>query len=219
MPTRSLLAASVALAVAGAPLVAQVVARPAPRVGIMAGVNIARLSGDDDEGVDNRTAFVGGVTLTLPFTPTVSFQPELLFAQKGAKVSESGFSAEVTLNYLEVPLLLRFDVPTTGASVFPHVYAGPALGLKLSCDFEVSGGGVNASQSCASLADEDGEDVKSFDAGVVLGGGLGFDLGGRRLNIGARYNFGVYNIAPDGGGDTKNRAITIYGSLEFPMGR
>jgi len=223
MPPRFLLAASaalVALVAAGAPLAGQSVARPAPRFGLMAGVSIASLSGDDTEDLDSRTGFVAGGTLTLPLTALVSFQPELLYAQKGAKASESGFSATIKLDYIEVPLLLRVDVPTTGSTVRPHFYAGPAVAFKARCDLEASGSGIDASQSCSdAAAEDDGEDVKSVDAGLVLGGGLGFDLGRQRLNVGARYNLGLLNIAPEGQATTRTRALTIYGSLDFPIGR
>jgi hypothetical protein len=92
------------------------------------------------------------------------------------------------------------------------------VAFKATCDIDVSGGGVSASESCADLADEEGGgNVKSVDAGLVLGGGLGFDLGRQRLTVGARYNLGLLNIAEDG--DVRTRTITIYGSLDFPFGR
>ena len=214
---RTLLAATVTLS---APLGAQptAAARPAPRFGVLAGASIATLAGDPVEEWDSRTGFVAGGTLTLPLTSVVSFQPEVLFAQKGARISEGGFTATFKLDYVEVPLLLRVDVPTTGGMLRPHLLAGPALAFRASCDVEASGGGVSASRPCRDIAHEEGEDdLRSFDAGLLLGGALGFDFGGRRLNVGARYTLGLTKLVS--GDDVRNRAITLYGSLDFPMGR
>ncbi len=51
----------------------------------------------------------------------------------------------------------------------------------------------------------------------VAGGQLGFDLGGQRVAVGARYTLGFTKLSPDA--DTKNRAFAVYGSVEFPFGR
>ncbi|GLC24485.1 porin family protein [Roseisolibacter agri] len=219
MRVRTLLAATVTLsATLVAPIAAQPVARPAPRLGVLAGASIATLSGDPVDEWGNRTGFVAGAALTVPLTSVVSFQPEVLFAQKGAALSEDGFTATFKLDYVEVPLLLRVDMPTTGSAVRPHLFAGPALAFKASCDVEASGQGVSASRPCRDIAnEEDEEDLKSFDAGLMLGGALGFDIGRQRLNVGARYTLGLTKLVS--ADDVRNRAITLYGSLDFPLGR
>lgn len=222
MRVRTLLAAVVTLPAILAAQPAQSPAlspalRPAPRFGVLAGASIATLAGDPVEEWDSRTGFVAGATLTLPLTSVVAFQPEVLFAQKGARISEDGFTATFKLAYVEVPLLLRVDVPTTGA-VRPHLFAGPALAFKASCDVEASGAGVSASRPCRDIAnEEEGDDLRSFDAGLMLGGALGVDFGARRLNVGARYTLGLTKLVAED--DVKNRAITVYGSLDFPMRR
>ena len=218
MRVRALLATAAALATSGAPLAAQSPLRPAPRLGVLAGASVATLVGDPVEEWGSRTGFVVGGTLTLPLTSVVSFQPEVLLAQKGARLSEDGLTATFKLAYVEVPLLLRVDVPTTGGAVRPHLYVGPALAFKASCEVEASGEGVSATRSCRDIADDEGdEDLKSFDAGLTFGGALGFALGRQRLNVGARYTLGLTTLVSDD--DVKNRALTIYGSVDFPIGR
>jgi hypothetical protein len=184
---------------------------PPRRFGVTAGLNSSTLAGDDDLYTSRRTAFIGGAFMVIPTTPTFSVQPELLFAMKGAKASEQGFTATLKLTYIEIPVLGRFDIPASGG-VKPFVYAGPAISFNLSCSSAVSGPGIDASGECE---DEDtGESVKKIDYSGVIGGGLAFDVSGRTFTIGARYTHGFASLADEGA--IKNRTISVLASLEFP---
>src|SRR5690348_6452332 len=105
---------------------------PLPRFGVRAGINIAKVSGDSVEGAKNKTAFVGGVVVSLPLSKDFAFQPELVYSMKGAKFSEQGVDGEFKLNYVELPVLLRYDIPVVGATK-PFLLAGPSLGFQTSC--------------------------------------------------------------------------------------
>jgi hypothetical protein len=75
----------------------------APEIGLEAGFNLANLNGPNVNDVfASRLGFVGGGFLNLPFGPTLSFQPELLYEQKGGMVNGNSYR----LGYMEVPLLL-----------------------------------------------------------------------------------------------------------------
>src|SRR5215510_2064242 len=118
----------------------QLEARPL-RFGVTGGMNIAKLTGADGGIVENRTGFVLGGLMVIPIARNVAFQPEILFATKGADAGDSlsslGFSGGMKLQYVEVPAVLRFDVPTSG-KIKPFAYAGPAFSLKTGCAFEES---------------------------------------------------------------------------------
>lgn len=207
------LGCALALGLSGAAAAAGAQTAPAAptRLGLLAGVNFARVAGNDTEDdVGTRTGFVGGAYLTLGLTPTVSFRPELLYSMKGAKAT--GVDAgEVKLDYLLLPVLLQVDVPTTSA-VRPHFYAGPTLGYRVGCTLTAEGATID----CDELDEfEDAAAFKRFDLGVMLGGGLGFAVGGRTATIGARYDFGLSKIATDA--DVMNRVLSVYASVEFPM--
>ena len=195
---------------------------PAPRVGILAGLSSATIGFEDSEendGVDRRNGLVGGVYVALPFARYLAFRPELLYVQKGASGGDSDDRSTLKLDYVEVPVLLEVTVPTAGR-VRPQLYAGPALAFKARCQVAFEGDGVSASTGCSRVADEFGEDnfdVKSFDLGGVVGGALAFDVGGRAVTVGARYTHGFTQLIDDGG--ARNRAIGVYGSIEFPFGR
>jgi Outer membrane protein beta-barrel domain len=187
----------------------------APRLGLVAGLNVARLSGSDLQGTQNKTGFGGGVYVAIPVTPSFEIQPELLYTAKGVKASDAGVDAALRLNYVEIPVLARWNF--TASSVTPHLYAGPAIAFKTGCTFTASAQGTSISTNCADFQSDQGDPVTfaAVDFGVVAGGGLSFDLGGRHATVGARYNVGLKNIVSSG--DAKNRTLSFLASFEVPL--
>ena len=116
----------------------------------------------------------------------------------GAEVHAHDALTDVTLTYLEIPVLARYALPYgTGDSTF-HVYAGPTFGVKLSDKQEINGD---------ELDDDEAQDFKGADVGLAFGGGVSFD----RWVIDLRYTLGLTNINDFDGDDlpVKNRAFTI----------
>lgn len=209
----------VSLLVAGASSVAaQSVAVPSPRFGIIGGLNSTTIAGDDNGSTSRRTTPTLGVTVVAPFGSGWSFQPELVYSMKGAQSSdqESGQTIQGTfkLAYLEMPLLLRYDIPVSGG-VRPFLLGGPAFALKSSCDVEITFGGQTTKDSCDSFVQAGAQEVKSLDVGAMVGGGLMFDVGKQVFSIGVRYNAGLTNLSSDG--NNKNRALSVVATFEWPV--
>ena len=80
-------------AVAWTPSLSQSSPQSTPRFGIIAGANLATLSGNLFPKASNRTGFAGGVMAVLPVSPSFAIQPELVFTMKGANSDSGGFSA------------------------------------------------------------------------------------------------------------------------------
>ena len=200
-----------ALALCARAALAQAPAGPT-RVEIMAGVNLAKLSGSD--GADNRVGLVAGVGLVKPLAPNWSFQPELTYAMKGAKGADETGSVTLKLDYLEMPLLFRYDMMTAGG-VYPFIHAGPALALNLSCNFEGTDGTITVSGSCSDTPGA--EDVKTFDLGAMFGGGIAFRQMNRTFTVGVRYNLGLLEVSD--GSDAKNRVLSFVGTFDWPWGK
>jgi hypothetical protein len=84
-----------------------------PRVefGIRAGLNLASVNGDDvsfdNVSPENRVAVSGGLFAGIRVTPSFLIQPEVLYTQKGARYEAAGEEAELRLDYVEVPVLLK----------------------------------------------------------------------------------------------------------------
>lgn len=179
-------------------------------LGIRGGVNIATLN---EDGADNRTGVNLGVAVDVPLSESLGLQFGGFYSQKGAQDEVGGATATIALDYIEIPALLRYDLPASGgASV--HFLLGPAVAFEASCNAEAADASASVSFDC----DEAGIDSKSIDFGAM--GGLGLDIGiseSLRLTVEGLYNLGLISI-DDAGGDTKNRAFTIRAGVGFPLG-
>jgi hypothetical protein len=175
-------------------------------VGVKVGVNFATFDFDEEasglERLGNKTGLMAGVFMTRHLQDNLGLQIEGLISQKGAKFEDNFFNDEeynITVTYLEIPVLLRYNVPFgTGDSTF-HVYGGPAFGIKLADRQELEGD---------ELDEDDEQELKGTDVGLAVGGGVSFD----RWVIDLRYTHGLTNINDDFNSDdfdVKNRAFTI----------
>lgn len=179
--------------------------------GFRAGANYATLSGDGE--VDGRTGLhIGGFAM-LALSPTLDMQIGAVAAQKGARRSEEDESSRFALDYVEVPILVRVEIPTPGP-VSPHVSVGPAVSFEVRCEAEVSVQGLTATVGCGDA----GIDTELVDFGAVAGAGVGLARSAPvNLSLDVLYNLGLRSIIETGGTDVKNRAWSLLVSVGFPM--
>ena len=188
----------------------------AQRIGIIAGGTFSQLHGLDNVTAKSRSGTMFGVSFTLPSGGRTAIQPELLFVNKGSELELPGVGiSDVRLDYLEIPLLLRFDGHITSA-LGPHLYVGPSLAFNVGCNVTVSGSGI---PSTSSNCTRDNFSPKTFDWGAVVGGGVDLNAGGLGITVGARYGIGLANIANDNRGAlnerVRNGTFTVYAGLLF----
>ena len=179
------------------------------RAGIKGGLNVSNLYGDDvnDENARYGVNFVFyGQILS---SDVFAIQPELLFSTKGSKVDYDGLLGDQTikynLSYLDLPVLAVFKL---GESAEIHVgpYVSYLLGANVSTDGDWGSGNEEI----------DRDQLKSFDYG--LSGGFGLNFGA--IQIGARYNYGLAEIADSNTsdlflGDSKNSVAQVYLALNL----
>lgn len=187
----------------------------AQRIGIVAGGTFSQLQGLKDVKTSNRTGTMFGATLTLPVGDKVALQPELLFINKGGAIEDGGRTDDIRLDYLDIPLLLRFD-RSPQAAVNPHLMLGPSIGFNVGCNVSSSGGGIpDLSSDCT----RDNFKPKTLDWGAVLGAGMDLSLGGLGVTGGARYGVGLADISDDDGEALKQRVrngtLTVYAGVLF----
>jgi hypothetical protein len=210
------LAAGLALAIAR-PAAAQI------ELGMRAGASIADL--DLDLGslispdLDSRTGFLAEVFLDFPIGGGLSLEAGAAYVQKGAGASSAQGSAGIELAYLELPLLLKYGFPTSGA-VGVHLQGGPAVAIETSCKLSVEGNGFELSGDCEGGEGDPDEDLltESVDVGILLGGGLSFDLGSASLIVDLFYDLGLRDVAVEADASAKNRAFYITAGVAFPIG-
>lgn len=170
-------------------------------IGVHAGGVASLLRGEDVGITDDTTDRSLGVTVGLywafPLGAGFALRPEVMYAQKGGELSfdetvnGSTVDSELVfdLDYVEVPLVLSYAIPTQSRYV-PMLYAGPYVGLatRREATFEVDEGSVSV----------DADDVfRQFDYGAAFGADLGVRLKKRMATVGVRYELGIADIAED----------------------
>ncbi len=193
------------------------------RLGLMAGVNFGTVGGKGTETVDDvkyRTGFLAGGFGELSLHRNVSLQAEVYYSQKGAKVVDAGTDAIFKIGYVEIPVFFKavFPMENSGkVKVRPHLYAGPAVGFRLSCKIKGEDNNVTVEVNC----DEDPFDVqlKKTDFSVIFGGGV--DIG--PFFVGARYDLGLTDLNDDplatSDDALKTRTISVLAGVSFPLRR
>jgi len=154
--------------------------------GAKAGLNLANVTGDVSDN-SMLTAFHVGVVADFEISDEFSFQPELVYSMQGTKISVLGTDFNVNFNYLNLPLLAKYEV-AEGISVL----AGPQIGFLMT-------------------AENDGTDIKDNYKGVDFG----FDLGAAyELESGMffdlRYNIGLSNMVDDNSNESLKNAVISF---------
>lgn len=157
--------------------------------GIVAGVDFNSISGDDFDGTESRTGFIGGFYYTLPVGASTAIEPEVLYAQKG--INDAGTSLHLDNSYIQIPVLFRYNFNAEGG---PYLLAGPAVGFSVSCNLKDD----TDSASC----DDVGIEPETAFGGVL---GLGFQK--NRFGLEARYDFDFGDAYKDASG--KNSTFEI----------
>lgn len=144
-----------------------------------AGYQLTSEVGDISATSDRKIGFEAGIFGEFPINRLLSIQPEAVFVQKGGEeTSQSLGNSSVTLNYVDVPLLLKINAPVAG-SLQPYIFGGPYAGYLIEA---------------TSDADGENEDVTELLNEIHYGlkVGLGINIGSILLD--ARYDMGLANL-------------------------
>jgi hypothetical protein len=168
------------------------------RVGMKLGYNSSRFTGADlpGKGVDSQSGLALGGYVTYEFTETFSLQQEVLFTLKGSKVNTIG-------NVWLSNIFLYVEMPLLGKATFfpenrlrPNVYAGPAVAAL-----------IGAFNNTGLL-----EDIRSYDLGFVVGGGVEI----WKLSLDLRLTRGLLNFDQSARGiDLKHQTISVMMGYAF----
>lgn len=208
------IAGAVALITAALPAHAQ-------RFGITAGATFSNLRSSEDLDLERRTGTTFGVSLQFPMGSKFALQPEALFLSKGAKlrqpfVGTAGARTNIRLDYLEIPVLLRYDF--SREVIGPHMYIGPSVGFNVGCRLQY-GGGTEEEALGNTDCDRDDFKPKTLDYGLTVGAGVDFNLGPLAATGGLRYGIGLADIRDDNSDEFKSRVnngvLSLYVGLLF----
>ena len=184
------------------------------KIGVKAGLNIASLTFDENElESSQKTGFTAGIMAEIPLAKNFSVQPEVLYSQQGMKfsysdidVANSSYKSTITLNYLNIPVMLKYYV-LKGLSV----QAGPQIGILLKSNNKYQDNFLGYdNHENYNLSDY----TNAFDTSVNLGLGYQFK---DKFYVDLRYNIAysdVFKEANSNGNyvinsDMRNRVFQI----------
>lgn len=157
--------------------------------GFRLGVNGGTVNSDNafyDAG-SMKSGLNVGFNADILLTPTTPlfFETGLMYTEKGGKKSSGGSKMTYSLNYLEVPLVLKYQLKLDN-----NIAVTPFLGGYLACG--VSG---KIKDQNLRLAENSfsSDNFRRFDGGVRLGCGLMLDL----FYVELGYDAGLANISQD----------------------
>lgn len=149
------------------------------KFGIKAGVNLSNIiQGDGDNNFDTevKAGFTGGFTAEVPLIAGLQFTPEVLYSQKGYKLTYDYGTFRQTTNFIDIPILFSLRL----GSAF-NIVAGPQVSFLLSTknSFDDGFGTVEETR----VRDDSDRFKKSLIGGVI---GFRYDVNDR-FDIHARY--------------------------------
>jgi len=175
-----------ALALAASAATAAPASAQSVSYGILAGASFSDMMSTDFSATTS-VGFAGGLYAGIPLKTSLVLEPELLYTNKGANIE--GTSSTVNLNYIEVPVLLRYNFNPDGG---PFAYAGPYVGFNMNCN----------TTTPVATADCSGTSV---NANTVFGGALGIGFQKSAWGFDLRYEYDFSDAVDAGPG--KNSAF------------
>ncbi|QMW01110.1 porin family protein [Spirosoma foliorum] len=172
------------------------------RIGIRGGVTYPVFT-ETVAGVDPEIGFIGGLTFNFG-SGNVSFQPEINYARYANKVTNF-ITYKNAIDYLEVPLFLKFSTGTYAGNRF-FLNVGPYANYALS-----------ASQDGKKQSLDGAKGRFGFGAGAGVGAAIKAGPGHVTIEVRGLYSLGD----TDNGFNTDSKTIFGQGTLGyiFPLGR
>lgn len=142
----------------------------------------------NDSVIESGTSggFTAGLYFTYSLSPKLAVQPELLYVAKGSANANFLYSTGFDCGYLEVPVLLKYNLSDKGR-LKPSLFMGPAVSTLLSAELFSHGFFTNHEYDV-----KDG--MKTLDLSIIVGGEL--ELRSARavkFLVDVRYSLGLMN--------------------------
>ncbi len=205
-----------------------VMAQEKTTFGIKAGVLASEMKGDAVNSLNDllnfndgmvstkgRTGFFAGVNANIPISKNLSVEPGIYYAQKGYELTGdfaikgleflgANARAQLQSDYIDIPLLLKFNMDGL------QLFAGPQVSYLTKANLKTTAGllGIN-------LLDENIDATQQFnrwDAGLTGGVGFQFNNG---MNISAAYDYGLLKVDSKRSFDSYNRGFKIGLGINF----
>jgi len=178
--------------------------------GIKGGIDLGTFSGADKSlgGVDptHYTGFAGGISYRIGLIAGLSLQPEFMYIQKGAIYEDPNNKITMQLQYLEIPLLVKFNFPIPVIS--PYIEGGVSYGMlflpKEKNEQITNGMTVSSSETVI-------KNLTKSDFSIVFGAGVDLLF----LDLDARYVLGQKKLSDISDAKVFNQGLILTAGLRF----
>ena len=191
-------------------------------LGQFSGFEVFEFGGNNTQ--EYNFGFQIGLIYEIAINDQISIQPELLYLQKGYKIKfefMDSFSSEqeVTINYLELPILAKMKFGDTESLNF-FAIVGPSFGYALSGDgkfTEITNGETTTDTEEIEFSEND--EFERLDVSAAIGGGMSIPINLFNLFFEGRYLLGVSNLNDDEFDQTSinNRGISFVAGIMIPL--
>lgn len=180
------------------------------KFGVKAGLNLSDIiKGDGNNNFDTKvkTGFNAGVTLEIPLIAGLAFTPEVLYSQKGYKLTSSLGEFRQTTSFIDVPILASFRL---GSSF--NIVAGPQVSFLLSTKNKFDNGFGTVEQT---NVEKDSDRFKKSLVGGLIG--FRYDIN-EKFDIHGRYALDFQKNNENGTSSTpefRNQVFSVGVGIKF----
>ena len=175
--------------------------------GLRIGANFSTVNSDDRslDGGSLRTGLNVGAVVGFQMVPQapIYFETGLSYVEKGGTGHVDGAKFTYKLDYLEMPLVLKYNYTAA-----PLVSIQPYIGGYLAAGV---GGQIKDFGHRHAYSSFDDEGFRRFDAGIKVGCGLQFD----HLYAELGYDFGLSNISQDYFDTSRTGSLFVTAGVNF----
>jgi hypothetical protein len=138
--------------------------------------------------------FTLGAFADIPLKKNLSFRPGLLYSNEGYQANVQGNRTDIHVAFMSMPLDIVYHSNWLGRRFF--FGAGPYAAYAMNGTYTFKG--INSDMQFGNNYNN-GDNLRHIDMGVNVMAGLLLD---RNFVLGAKFDMGLSNIAPDGAGAT-----------------
>lgn len=175
--------------------------------GLRLGLNMSTVNSDDSD-LDGGSIQAGlnlGALVGFQLSPQapVYLEAGLFYTEKGGKGKNNGEKVTYDLNYLQIPIVIKYKFDVDG-DFSVHPFAGGYLGYGI-------GGNIKYYKREIKESAFSSDTFKRFDGGLRLGCGFEYQI----LYGEMAYDLGIANIGHDDFGSSKNGCFSINFGVNF----
>lgn len=171
------------------------------KLGFKEGGNFATMGGDDGRlatapsqsagALDRRPGLIIGALVELEPAGPVGMQSELLWIWKGAKAAAGEVQATTKVNFLELPVLAKYETPLVVGPVTTHLLAGPTLAFATQAQRDITATSAEGETRLIDRTDLT-DPARTLEFGVAAGAEIGYQFTDRAgLTLEVRYRRGL----------------------------